>query len=462
MSNFPAVQASRDKFVREFSTLTNAGVGVIAARTREPYRALNIIREMAFARPQYHHRAWTMTEGWITYDPSQPEAQGIPDNVINPLEAIRAIEPRIDDRGQPVPNQTGFPDKGYYAMMWPHFAMNDNRLPPMYQMIAKYAQTLPETAMRLVLVVPYEFRVVSEIEDCVTVLDLDLPTSPELTEVLEGTFETLEDRFRPSYSEEQTERLINAGLGMTGTEFETAVSRSLVDNRSKLPNIPLDDLAQSIMDLKTEIVKRSEVLEVMPAGKMSEVGGLENLKQWVRMRKHCFTEQARAFGVDRPKGCALIGVPGSGKSLSAKAIAHELGLPLIKFDVSRVFSSLVGSSEGKVRAALKQIDAMAPCVVGSTLIKTGDGLYTVKELYDQAKVVGWSTTISEAGEVVPVELRGVVKREVTEAKRMLTIVDEDDNSITVTDNHKLLVSADGEFVWREARDLREGDQLVRE
>lgn len=359
---FPSVTASRDAFVKDFSVLTNAGVGVIAVRTREPYRALNILREMAFSRPGYAYRAWTMTEGWVNHDPAQPDAAGIPDNMVDPLQAVRALEPRLDDRGNPVPNQTGFPDKGYYAMMWPHFAMNDNRLPPMYQVIAKYARDLPETAMRLVLVVPYEFRVVSELEDCVTILDLDLPTSPELREVFEDTLDTLEERYKPTYDAEGIERIINSGLGMTGTEFETAVSRSLVDNRAKLPDIPLDDLVHSIMALKTEVVKRSEVLEVMPSGTMSEVGGLENLKSWTRMRRHCFTEEASEFGVDQPKGCALIGPPGTGKSLSAKAIAHELGLPLIKFDVSRVFSSLVGSSEGKVRAALKQIDAMAPCV----------------------------------------------------------------------------------------------------
>jgi SpoVK/Ycf46/Vps4 family AAA+-type ATPase len=194
------------------------------------------------------------------------------------------------------------------------------------------------------------------------VVDLDLPTAAELHETYVDTIDNLNPASRPSFEAEEVTRLINAGLGMTTTDFENALSRALVRNRAKLPNVSLDDLATTMMALKTEVVKRSEVLEVMPSGSMDDVGGLENLKTWTAQRRHCFTAEAREFGVDVPKGCALIGPPGTGKSLSAKAIAYELGIPLIKFDVSRVFSSLVGQSEGKVRAALKQVDAMAPCV----------------------------------------------------------------------------------------------------
>jgi SpoVK/Ycf46/Vps4 family AAA+-type ATPase len=91
---------------------------------------------------------------------------------------------------------------------------------------------------------------------------------------------------------------------------------------------------------------------------MANVGGLAALKDWITMRRECFSQEAQEAGVDTPKGMALIGPPGTGKSLVAKAVAHSLGLPLIKFDVSRVFNSLVGSSEARVRSALKMIDAM--------------------------------------------------------------------------------------------------------
>jgi SpoVK/Ycf46/Vps4 family AAA+-type ATPase len=118
-----------------------------------------------------------------------------------------------------------------------------------------------------------------------------------------------------------------------------------------------------IMRVKTEVVKRSEVLEMMEPGSIEDIGGLENLKAWVRKRAGCFGQAARDFGVEPPKGIALIGPPGTGKSLGAKAIASVLGIPALKFDVSRVFNSLVGSSEARVRSALKMVDMMAPCVL---------------------------------------------------------------------------------------------------
>jgi SpoVK/Ycf46/Vps4 family AAA+-type ATPase len=96
---------------------------------------------------------------------------------------------------------------------------------------------------------------------------------------------------------------------------------------------------------------------------MDQVGGLDNLKEWVVKRRACFSTEAKEFGIEAPKGAGLFGPPGTGKSLSAKAIASSLGLPLIKFDVGRVFQSLVGQSEERVRASLKMLDSLAPCVV---------------------------------------------------------------------------------------------------
>ena len=114
------------------------------------------------------------------------------------------------------------------------------------------------------------------------------------------------------------------------------------------------------MTVKVDAVRRSSVLELMPVAHMENVGGLNLLKDWIAQRKSAFTPEAKEAGVDRPKGIMLCGSPGGGKSLAAKAVAHELGQPLIKFDISRVYGSLVGQSEQKVREALKTIEACAP------------------------------------------------------------------------------------------------------
>jgi SpoVK/Ycf46/Vps4 family AAA+-type ATPase len=150
---------------------------------------------------------------------------------------------------------------------------------------------------------------------------------------------------------------------MTAHEFENAVSRALITLRNDLPNVSIDAFCDVVLGLKTEVVKRSEVLEVMPTDNIANIGGLENLKLWIRKRARCFSQEARDYGVETPKGIALIGPPGTGKTAASKAIGSVLGLPLVRFDVGRIFNSLVGESESRVRAALKMVEALAPCVL---------------------------------------------------------------------------------------------------
>ena len=90
---------------------------------------------------------------------------------------------------------------------------------------------------------------------------------------------------------------------------------------------------------------------------------MDNLKQWVRMRQDSFTEEARRYGIPNPKGVLLAGIQGTGKSLSAKTIAHEWRLPLLRLDAGRLFGGLVGESESKVRQMIKIVEAVAPCVL---------------------------------------------------------------------------------------------------
>jgi SpoVK/Ycf46/Vps4 family AAA+-type ATPase len=100
---------------------------------------------------------------------------------------------------------------------------------------------------------------------------------------------------------------------------------------------------------------------------------MENLKDWIRKRSRCYSDEAREFGVEPPKGIVFVGVPGSGKSLAAKAIASSLGIPLVRLDFGRVFNSLVGASEQRMRTALKMVESMAPVVLFADEIDKGLG-----------------------------------------------------------------------------------------
>ena len=96
---------------------------------------------------------------------------------------------------------------------------------------------------------------------------------------------------------------------------------------------------------------------------MQGVGGLDELKKWLSKRGKAFTPEAREFGLPEPRGILLLGIPGCGKSLTAKAISSMWQLPLLKLDVGKVFSSLVGSSEENVRRAIQTAESIAPSIL---------------------------------------------------------------------------------------------------
>jgi hypothetical protein len=335
-------------FRQKFVTLSQAGIGVILCRTREPFRAMETLRDQAFA-DEVEYRAWSMSKGWETHNRAKPDEEPSRDSVVDPVGAIKKLEdPKLPD--------------GIYVMMYPHKPLNQSSV--MVQIVKEYTKLFAQVGKRLVLITPLGYSLPTELEDDVVMLDFDVPSYAERRDIYVGMLEgSLKPEKRMRYDEAQIDRILAAGAGMTGHEFENSVSRAIIENKLKLPNIPLDDFVAVIMQTKTEVVKRSEVLEVMPTQGIENVGGLENLKLWISKRAFCFSQDARDQGVEPPKGIALIGPPGTGKSLASKAIGSVLGLPLVKFDVSRVFASLVGQSEERVRSALKMVEAMAPCVL---------------------------------------------------------------------------------------------------
>ena len=170
---------------------------------------------------------------------------------------------------------------------------------------------------------------------------MSLPTLRK--EVIELNKESLTDAARAA-----------TGLDPVGAENAFALSLTMANK--------LD--SDIITEQKRLLVKKSDVLEFIPVeDTMDNVGGFDNYQQWLSKRANAFTDDARLFGVTPPKGILLVGVPGGGKSLCARSTASALKIPLLRFDLSRVFASLVGQSEGRMRAALKVAEAVAPCVL---------------------------------------------------------------------------------------------------
>lgn len=350
MSAEQATQRNAETFRRNLGTLNQAAIGVILCRTREPWRAIETIRASAFA-DRMNFRLWTISRGWATYDRQNPQADPTTDGMIDPVGALGAVNGTGSNEGM---------GEGYFVMMNPHKPITQSIV--MVQLLKEYARLFNECRKRLVLITPPGWDLPPELEDDITILDFDPPAYAELRDSYERIFEVLGNR-RPAFTPEEVDGLLAGGAGMTAHEFENALSRAIITKKAALPRVSAADIGKIVIGVKTEVVKRSEVLEVMQADSISNIGGLENLKAWVHKRALCFGQDARDFGVEPPKGIALIGPPGTGKTASAKAIASVLRIPLIRFDVGRIFNSLVGQSEARVRAALKMVDAMAPCVL---------------------------------------------------------------------------------------------------
>ena len=163
------------------------------------------------------------------------------------------------------------------------------------------------------------------------------------------------------------ERFVDASLGLTGLEIENCLSRSLVNDR-KLDESDL----KTIINEKKQIIRKTGILEFVDTNlNLNDVGGLQTLKKWLDLRSHCFDDKAKLFGVKPPKGVLLTGVPGCGKSLTAKCVASAWNMPLLRLDMGKIFQGLVGSSESNIRLALKTAEAVAPSILWIDEIEKG-------------------------------------------------------------------------------------------
>jgi ATP-dependent 26S proteasome regulatory subunit len=221
------------------------------------------------------------------------------------------------------------------------------------------ASSLKNTYKTIIVVSPM-LEIPAELEKDITLIDFDLPTENDFAALLGRIVEEVKDnpKLDVKIDGKTRERIVHALLGLTLTEAENVLAKTLVQNRG-LGGASLE----VINNEKRQIVRKSGLLEFYDAEeKMDSVGGLDALKSWLTKRSAVFTDQARAFGLPAPKGVLLLGVQGCGKSLMAKTISTVWQLPLLRFDVGRVFGSLVGSSELNIRRAIKVAESVSPVV----------------------------------------------------------------------------------------------------
>ena len=200
-----------------------------------------------------------------------------------------------------------------------------------------------------------------ELQKDVTVVEFDLPGRAELGALLDRTLAEVNEATGRALqvTPADRERILAAAGGLTLNEAENVFAKTLV-----LTGQLTDTSLPVILSEKEQIIRKSGQLEYCQVdASLSQVGGMDVLKDWLVKRSIAFEPEARAHGLSAPRGVLLIGVQGCGKSLAAKAIAGLWGLPLLRLDVGRLFNSLVGSSEENMRAAIRVAESVAPAVL---------------------------------------------------------------------------------------------------
>lgn len=218
------------------------------------------------------------------------------------------------------------------------------------------AQKLKYTRKSLIVTTP-GMAVPQELKDEAVVLDFPLPSAQELEAVLEPLCHT--PGVKVSLSPLGREKLIQAALGLTTSQAQRTFAKAIVrDGQLNDEDIAL------VTDEKKQIIRESEALQFYAVTETPDnVGGLGVLKEWLLLREQAFSQTARDYGLPAPKGIALLGIPGTGKSLTAKMIGGLWRLPLLRLDVGALFGSLVGESEARARRALSLCETIAPCIL---------------------------------------------------------------------------------------------------
>lgn len=208
---------------------------------------------------------------------------------------------------------------------------------------------------KTIVLLSHTLELPAELTEEVTIIDFPLPIAAEI----DALISQLVAPEKLNLTELAREQLVKACQGLSQARIQQVLAKALAAKQQ----VNESDI-EGVLDAKKQAIRQTGILEFFTArDSLKSVGGLENLKQWVRMRQDVFTEEARRYGIPNPKGVLLVGIQGTGKSLSAKTIAHEWRLPLVRLDSGRLFGGIVGESESRVRQMIQLVEAIAPCVL---------------------------------------------------------------------------------------------------
>lgn len=208
---------------------------------------------------------------------------------------------------------------------------------------------------KTIIILAPNILIPEELREFITIIQFQLPLFNEIKQELEKLLNSLHQIQDAKF----IESLSQACQGLSLERIRRVLSKTIatykvIDERS----------INFVLKEKSQLISQTEILEFWPTMEnLESIGGLENLKNWLKKRSDSFSERAINYGLPTPRGLLLVGIQGTGKSLTAKAIANDWKLPLLRLDVGRLFGGIVGESESRVRQMIQISEALAPCIL---------------------------------------------------------------------------------------------------
>jgi ATP-dependent 26S proteasome regulatory subunit len=274
--------------------------------------------------------AWSTTDGLIDLGKGSARPCG------DPMEVLLAY--------------SDLPEKSILVLRDFHLFLQGDPNPVLVRQL-KYALQEAKTKNKPIVILGCRLCLPPELDRELTVIEFALPGKQELGQVFDGVLESAAITLVP---DPEREAALDAASGLTTIEAENAFALSVAETKAMVPTIIAREKAQS--------VKKNGLLEIIETQEsLNSIGGLETLKAWLVKRRNAFGKKAREYGLPTPRGLLILGLPGTGKSLTAKATASVFGVPLLRLDAGRIFAGLVGQSESNLRSVIQTAEAIAPC-----------------------------------------------------------------------------------------------------
>jgi ATP-dependent 26S proteasome regulatory subunit len=320
-------------FTDEFELLLRARYPLIYIPTREEERVENTITQIAKNQGNRGIYIWDFVDGYT----GNPNDTGFGKR--NPLQALELVE-KLPANAPAI-----------FILRDFHRFLEDVAISRKLRNLAKLLKSQPKN----LVLISSDVAIPEELSEVLTVLEFPLPNQAEIaTEVQRLLGATGESLPRNTLDE-----IVRCCQGLSIERVRRVLAKAIATHGK----LEVDDL-ELILQEKRTIIRQTQILEFYPATEqISDIGGLDNLKEWLLRRGSAFSEQARQYGLPHPRGLLLVGIQGTGKSLTAKAIAHHWHLPLLRLDVGRLFGGLVGESESRTRQMIQLAEALAPCIL---------------------------------------------------------------------------------------------------